>query len=325
MDWFQQLRAVLADYYPAAGPQDIVGYLRGSSNPKVWRSMTQTGREQMLILGSVPPTDQEWAAAGVAGRGDVQTIRFDDLRTFIITYGGFMVTRPWGKISILSADLLRTYGITLSQFTASLSQKNSRKLKAIAQLKDLIDRTSQKMEQTSGEHKIAAGMLTGSQGNVIGFIGYWTNHLFNTDVPSQMIWMKCTTELANARAALREGKLEDAARAAVRARAAMLEASGIYYRWKDGIDGAGVKMQVAIGVVALLIVAAVVAPSALTKVAPEVESVEKVASLIDKADSLLVRVVTSTSEGASSPAVSAYEQALEEAQEAAAEWMRMVQ
>ena len=84
MNWFEQLRTVLKDYYPAGNSPDIVGYLRGSKDPNVWRGM-RTG--QMIVLGSVPPTNAEWAAAGVAGRGEVQTIRLEDMRMFLITYG----------------------------------------------------------------------------------------------------------------------------------------------------------------------------------------------------------------------------------------------
>jgi hypothetical protein len=139
MDWFDQLSGVLSDYYPTASPQDIVGYLRGSSDPKIWRRMAQSRTEQMLILGSVPPTEEQWAAAGVANRGLVQTIRYDDLRTFIITYGGFMVSRPWGKVSILSADVLRNYGMTVTQFRNALPDKSAQKAKLVAAMNNLID------------------------------------------------------------------------------------------------------------------------------------------------------------------------------------------
>ena len=49
-------------------------------------------------------------------RRAIQTIRYADLNTFIITYGGF-IRRPWGKISTLSPDLVRDYGtVTIPQF-----------------------------------------------------------------------------------------------------------------------------------------------------------------------------------------------------------------
>ena len=54
--WFGQLRATLRGYYPQSGPADVVGYLRGSADPKVWRIMHfQRKRHPMIILGSTPP------------------------------------------------------------------------------------------------------------------------------------------------------------------------------------------------------------------------------------------------------------------------------
>jgi len=123
MEWFQQLRLALIAYYPMGSPADVVGYLQGSATPADWRHMIQNGREQMIVLGSVPPTNEDWIAAGVAQRRAVQTIRVNDLRTFIVTYGGF-VRRPWGKISTLSSDVLRNYGnVTIRQFQRNLPRK----------------------------------------------------------------------------------------------------------------------------------------------------------------------------------------------------------
>jgi hypothetical protein len=37
--------------------------------------MIEGDREQMIFLGSVPPTNEDWVAAGVAQRKAIQTIR----------------------------------------------------------------------------------------------------------------------------------------------------------------------------------------------------------------------------------------------------------
>jgi hypothetical protein len=60
-------------------------------------------RHQMIILGSVEPTRDDWVAAGVGMRGEQQTIRFDGLNGFIVLYGGFMY-RPWGQIHLATPD-----------------------------------------------------------------------------------------------------------------------------------------------------------------------------------------------------------------------------
>jgi len=104
MNWFDQLRQALAAYYPAGSDATIVGYLQGSVDPAVWRSMeTAQNRNQMLILGSLPPTTAEWQAAGVAQRGQVQTVTTTLMAGFIVLYGGFIL-RPWGKIFIMDDD-----------------------------------------------------------------------------------------------------------------------------------------------------------------------------------------------------------------------------
>jgi len=289
MDWFEQLRAALSAYYPPGSPPDVVGYLKGSANFRVWRSMVQGGHEQMVILGSVPPTDDEWAAAGVAQRRDVQTIRRDDLGTFIITYGGF-VSRPWGKISTAATDdVLRNYAaVTISQFKASMPTRTARKAALVTAMNDAIGRIDHQMSITSGEHKAQRGIITGSQGNFTGFWGYWTNHLFNSDIPPQQIWTKCFSEIAHAIGAATV-TLTFAAAAATIASAGAAGAAGV-----GAAEGA----------------------SATT-------TVEGLTSLISKADTLLVRVDTTAPGGLTAPAAVAYEQTLAEVLEATEEALKM--
>lgn len=104
MDWFLQLKQALPAYYRTDRPSDIVGYLRGSVDPTVWRQMAATqNRHQMLILGNTEPTQDEWVAAGVAARGVSQAVRRSFLDGFIVLYGGFML-RPWGQIHAADND-----------------------------------------------------------------------------------------------------------------------------------------------------------------------------------------------------------------------------
>lgn len=105
MAWFDDLKATLPAFYPGGAADTIVGYLRGNSTASEWRSMELSGYQQMLILGSIPPTQKDWDAAGVAQRGTPSTIRIDQLDGFIILYGGF-IYRPWGKIFQIDDDAL---------------------------------------------------------------------------------------------------------------------------------------------------------------------------------------------------------------------------
>lgn len=104
-----RLREVLCDYYPADGPADVVGYLKGSGDPNIWRVMARQQQPQLMVLGSLPPTQEDWVAAGKPSTQDpIQTIHTKDLDGFIILYGGF-VRRPWGRIELVDADATKYY------------------------------------------------------------------------------------------------------------------------------------------------------------------------------------------------------------------------
>ena len=104
MSWLARIRTALPEFYPPDRPTDIVGYLRGSKSAHVWMSMDATrGRHQMLLMGSLPPNKREWDAAGVSQRADeTQEITENDLKGFMIVYGGFIL-RPWGEIHAFDA------------------------------------------------------------------------------------------------------------------------------------------------------------------------------------------------------------------------------
>ena len=102
LPWFQQLKEALSAYYDDSDP-NIVGHLRGSASPSLWRTMAQRSSGQMIILGTQVPTKKEWEAAGVWQRPAEQVITIDQLSDFIILYGGFMY-RPWGHITLCSTD-----------------------------------------------------------------------------------------------------------------------------------------------------------------------------------------------------------------------------
>jgi hypothetical protein len=106
MYWFTDLKKVLREHYDPAFPEDTVGFLRGSRNPAVWRSMDEDPRSasQMIILGNRRPSSAQWDRAGVGHRGEEHEIKIDMLTGFIILYGGFMVDRPWGQISVFTKD-----------------------------------------------------------------------------------------------------------------------------------------------------------------------------------------------------------------------------
>ena len=108
MTWIIQMKSTLRDHYDPARDESIVGFLRGTGNPAIWRSMHGAGSGQMIILGNRPPSNEDWIAAGVAQRGTEVTVTTPMLLGFMVLYGGFMF-RPWGHIVVPNSDVL-TYG-----------------------------------------------------------------------------------------------------------------------------------------------------------------------------------------------------------------------
>ena len=116
MSWFDQIRLALPEYYRSDRPNVIVGHLRGSSDPAVWRMMEVAGRNQMVLLGNVEPNREDWEAAGVAQRADQPTaITLNTLSGFIILYAGF-IRRPWGRIHLTSAEALKNYQMQIESW-----------------------------------------------------------------------------------------------------------------------------------------------------------------------------------------------------------------
>jgi len=104
MNWFPQLKAALPAYYLNNMPHGIVGFLKGSDDPGVWRQMKESqNRNQMVILGNTEPNDEDWVAAGVQQRGPSKAITINKLDGFIVLYGGF-IRRPWGSIVTTNHD-----------------------------------------------------------------------------------------------------------------------------------------------------------------------------------------------------------------------------
>ena len=124
--WLDDLRTVLHDFYPDDGPQNVVGYLKGSADPSVWRIMAMQGREQQMVLGSVPLTVKEWVDAGKPGSEPIQTLTPDHFNGFIIMYNGGS-PRPWGKIGIPDQETLKHYQTaTLDNFRNSVARMRRR-------------------------------------------------------------------------------------------------------------------------------------------------------------------------------------------------------
>lgn len=121
---FKRLRDVLPGHYLPAPHPPVVGYLRGSKSPGVWRAKIAERNPQMMLLGNVEPTREQWEHAGVGHRtGETQLIYLYDLEGFIICGGVMNTGRPWGSICDENEDS-RTLGFprTLEYFRRLMNQ-----------------------------------------------------------------------------------------------------------------------------------------------------------------------------------------------------------
>jgi hypothetical protein len=120
--WPDQLREVLRAFYPPEGPADVLGYLKGSGDPNIWRLKAMQHKPQFLILGSTPPTAEEWVNAGKPGPDPIQTVCTNDLWGFIILHGA-LNPRPWGRIEIVDMEALNNYqSTTIDKFRHELAR-----------------------------------------------------------------------------------------------------------------------------------------------------------------------------------------------------------
>ena len=343
MEWLEQLLAELSEFYPSSGQQDIIGYLKGGRGPKEWhRVIRDKGRPQMLILGSAPPSDADWLDAGVLERNlPVIVVRRADLQSFVILYGGFKA-RPWGRLEQVIGYNPSEYHRQIARFRANRPVRSVQSGMSVrtelAALVDLLDRQADLM---SGEHGLQADLLNGYKSNshFIAFCGYWTNHLFNTDIPPTDIWAPVYSNIGYARRMVANGSLREAVKATFNARRSFVIASGIFRKWKDGIEIAGTKMQATIAVVA---VAAILAAAAATAAAAAAgtaaastgaastsgaataeAALVRVAALVEQGDAIVYRIATGATESASA-ATSIWEAGLIEAETATEEIGRLV-
>lgn len=166
--------------------------------------------------------------------------------------------------------------------------------KKLSKIQDLYDRVKNEIDRMEGDHKAQKDLY---DHNIFGF---WTNRLFNKEPPELIIWVRPIPYLAAARRAIRQGQPASALRAVLQARRALTICARQYLTWREGIDGAGTKMQIAIGVVAAAAVIAFVAPTVLgagaVEGSAEASQVVRIAEIVENADQVLARVETISSE-----------------------------
>ena len=121
---------------------------------------------------------------------------------------------------------------------------------ALAELRQYQKRLLSLVNLYSSEHAAQLKLLTTS------FAGFAANKVFNSKEPDIVIWNNAFGALAAARREINQGNVEEALKALIRARFYDVWALRKYSKWKDGIEIAGQKAQIAIGATAVVLIVA---------------------------------------------------------------------
>ena len=195
---------------------------------------------------------------------------------------------PYNQTTELVAKQWGNPGVILYHPRRRITKEES---EALSKLSAEVEKLQNQINQSSGDHKAQADLIY--KPSFEGFAGFWTNRLFNKDVPLLLIWNDAHSAVAAAQGALKRRDIVKALGHFIRARRAYLVALKQYTTWKDGIQGAGVKMQLAIGASAVAAVLAFVAPAAVKVVADTLAAGTATAESTVAAEQMLARIATS--------------------------------
>ncbi|GAA1434268.1 hypothetical protein GCM10009616_28150 [Microlunatus lacustris] len=165
---------------------------------------------------------------------------------------------PCGDCAAALADDGGEHGSVLLAVVPPPTQREQQERQAaLAALRSALQRVRSQLELYESEHRAEAALMTTP--SLTGFAGYWRNRLFNEEIPPPTIWTNAYGACLRVDSDLPAGDIRAATTDLMRARLHLVAALRRYASWKDDIEAAGTKAQVAIGVVALATVAAVIA------------------------------------------------------------------
>jgi hypothetical protein len=127
-------------------------------------------------------------------------------------------------------------------------QKDQQAENALKQLTDGWQRLYSLYSANSSDHQTQFDLYNR---NIFGF---WTNRLFNKEPPPPLIWNNCYSRLLLTKTLIAQQNIQKATAELNIARLYYLWAFKKYMSWKDGIEAAAGKMQIAIGATALVLV-----------------------------------------------------------------------
>jgi hypothetical protein len=195
---------------------------------------------------------------------------------------------PVGKEGLILYQVYRHSRKNREQEAPRPSREAEAKARALSALAEGAQKLRRQLDFYSGEHRVQAELI--DRPSFSGFAGYWTNQLFNGPVPPQTIWLNAFASLAAVDSSVRARDVRRATESLIRGRREFLLAQRRYVAWKEGIEPAGRKAKVAIGVLAFTTIAAFVAPQLLTpEKAPVAEQLAvRISAMIAEADAKML-------------------------------------
>jgi len=163
-----------------------------------------------------------------------------------------------------------------------------RKLKKV---REFVDALAREIDMSERDHRTQKNLI--EDPSFVGFWGYWTNELYNSQPPLLSIWDQAQLAVARARTQLKAKNPEKALVHLMAGRRAYLVALKKYTSWKEGLPGAAAKMETTIKVGAVLALVAFVAPTVVGEAAGGLTTT---ATEMTAAEQMLIRVAATVAE-----------------------------
>jgi Domain of unknown function (DUF4157) len=267
-----------------------VGRLVWTANGN-WNDPVITSTLAALNVQRADPGRSRVSRGATGAPGDAEQRMLEDAEDAGFVVKAMAVSRELcADCSVATAEYGREHGQVL--IGVILPPEQLDQAQALAAVAECAQRLRSQLELYSSEHRAQSALITTP--SFSGFAGFWTNRLFNREMPPPTIWVNAFAALAAVNSSIQNRDVRRALANLIRARRQYLLAMRQYVAWKDGIETAGRKAQVTIGLIAIGTILAVVAPAAVAALARPDSAVAaqqaavRIAAIIAEADQVML-------------------------------------
>jgi hypothetical protein len=269
-----------------------VGRLVWTANGN-WNDPVITNTLAALNVQRADPGRSRVSRGATGAPGDAEQRMLEDAEDGGFVVKAMAVSRELcADCSVATAEYGREHGQVLIGVVLPPEQLDQAQAQALAAVAECAQRLRSQLELYSSEHRAQSALITTP--SFSGFAGFWTNRLFNREMPPPTIWINAFAALAAVNSSIQNRDVRRALANLIRARRQYLLAMRQYVAWKDGIETAGRKAQVTIGLIAIGTILAVVAPAAVAALARPDSAVAaqqmtvRIAAIIAEADRVML-------------------------------------